>query len=152
MVFERLRQGDAETQADLLALAKHPSILKQWDAICDDYNDTGAHHAFVADCEQRGALAFASLKYGEILQIAPREEIAHSMQNQIKGLVNHRIQIPMRSAPWVARVPMLNGLVTLLSTVVLLMGIYIPHMRSMAWLGGAFLIFSLVMRYLALAR
>lgn len=152
VVFDRMREGSAEFQAELLALAKDPALIKQWSALLEDYVETGAHHAFVADCERAGALAFAAQKYSGILQVVPNEEIAKSMLNQITGLMSHRFQVGPRAAPWLRRAPQLNSLVILLSSTVLTMGLFIPRAHMMAWVGGIFLILSLLLKYLTQSR
>ena len=148
VVFERMREGTAEFQAELLALAKDPALIRQWSALLEDYVEIGAHHAFVADCERVGALTFAAQKYGGILQVVPNEEIAKSMLNQITGLMSHQFQIRPRSIPWIGRMSQLNSLVTLLSSTALILGIFIPSANLIAWIGGLFLFLSLLLKYL----
>ena len=152
VVFDRMREGTAEFQAELLALAKDPTLIRQWSALLENYVELSAHDAFVVDCERVGALAFAAQKYGGILQVVPNEEIAKSKLNQIVGLMSHQFQIRPRAIPWIRRVPQLNSLVTLLSSMAIVLGIFIPRAHLISWLGGLFLVLSLLLKYLTQSR
>ena len=130
-----------------IQLGGKATLVLLWKRLLERYDDVEVHDEFVLGCWREQCLTFASRKYAQILQVNPQEPMARRMRKKIIALASARFEVGVRPRLGF-RVPSLNSLAMLLSTVLLISGFFIPGLRNLVGLGAAILALTLGIRVL----
>lgn len=130
----------AKTEADLnaeIAFGGKRELAELWTQVISDYENQGLHERFIRACYEAESLPFASQKYGRILSASPSEETATSMSKRIVALAGYRMEKSPRSEVPTFRLPAINNLLLLFGSMVMVIGLLTPGLKSVSGVGLA---------------
>ena len=155
---------DKKNQSRTETYASAPELRRLWEDVLANYENTGLHQIFVNAAQAGVNLEYAAAKYKSILEVAPHDEIAAKFQKEIEALANINFEMTvqydeMKPRQWLDQISFFKGLevtfrkfkwadlIFVACGFLIVMGIFLPHLRNLVGLGSSILFFMLALRY-----
>ncbi len=155
LIFAKFDWVNSQGTADHLASAELKFL---WHQAKMDYEDKSAHQKFLAACQKEDNLVYAAAQYGRILEAEPGDPMAQSMSQAVQALTSFPLERegllgrasgakasaarPRGSWPW----PRLSSWIILVSSMLIVVGYFLPALRNMVGVGAALIFLSIALR------
>lgn len=145
VVFAKLRGLNLQSDVKVT-----PSLVRIWEEVLNDFENSAWHDQFVKACERQGVLPYAESQYRQVLKLTGGDLIAKAQLVRVQSLIDDQEE-QKRQAQKNKKHMWLNFLVAAIplffSFLTLAVGFYLEASRLYA-LGMVLLIFSAVFVYL----
>ncbi len=144
---------------DSFQLSASPELKFLWREVIEDFVNESLHRKFLAACQKEENLPFAAAQYGRILEVQPEEPMAQSMTRALVALTAAPLsreksfvgssqtvasgRSAVRTLPW----PRFSSWIIFLSSMLIVMGYFLPAFRNMVGVGAALIFLSLALRF-----
>lgn len=153
-IVERpLRQKPVEKPAEEIREAnEHFKVSARskrlWDKVVERYEDEPKHYEFIKACAEDGALDYAAQRYKRLSEVIPHDPLAKRMIVFIENLSLMRVTSKPPREPSALISSSWIGLVILLATVVVVIGLGFPGQKNLVGIGTMGLFFALTLKVL----
>ncbi len=142
-----------------------PEVRQAWDDVLNAYENYESHRQFINAAWADRSLDYAAHKYGTILDVLPKDDMALRAVKEVHALVAVKFEVSVEEIEtkgWRAvmrqvimarahvfsfRRMKLTNVIMVGCGVIIVMGLMLPHLRNLVGFGSAILGFILALRY-----
>lgn len=143
LVFKKAKEIAAEGGGAVSASEKLRSL---WEKVITDYDNLIRHEVFLKACDEESNLAYASYRYGKIVNAYAGDAIAQKMIRQIQEIVGAQLGLAPKKVKNKSPFGWLMFFM-LIGVVMIGVGFGIPQLRNMVGFGVATLFLTLTVKF-----
>lgn len=147
LIFSKFRLQESE--GDVSASKEQKN---RWQLVVDNYTDENVHQEFLRSCLKGENLEYAADRYQKMLKLNPLDDTAKKLHSEVMALSVAKVEshAPARQDLERRRKTLgtrLSHFVIVLSTMVIVIGYFVPELRNLTGLGAATLFFVVALKY-----